>query len=332
MRRWQLILTVAFGLIWIFLLCVACLPTSSAPPKDEGIQQISTVAETRRITAMPSLSANITPTNLISETLPTPTGTPSLLPTSTVETGQIPTPPGIGAKEQVLWLYETNNGCQLPCWWGIVPGETDWQTARAFLSQFDRDIYRSPDTSDSSASYGVTIPLSLDVFIEEKTELSLFVQDSVVEAIDTHVSIGDTPPGYLDLYTLPNLLTTYGPPTEIWLSTYSKPFENNELPFRLLLFYPQQGIMALFSDNGVKNGQYVSGCPQRDPASYLTLWFPELAWTFEEVKNGASVYNVDYLRLEDTTDWDIATFYETFKNPDNTTCIETEAELWRYIQ
>ncbi len=39
------------------------------------------------------------------------------------------------------------------------------------------------------------------------------------------------------------------------------------------------------------------------------------------------MYNVDYLRLEDTTDWDVTTFYETFKNPDNTTCIETEADF-----
>lgn len=332
MRKWQLFLTFTFGLIWMLLFSVACLPTSSAPPNDGGIQQIPTAIETRQITPMPSPSTSITPTTLISETLPISTEKPSPLPATITETWQIPTPQGIGAKEQVLWLYETNNGCKLPCWWGIVPGETDWQTAREFLEQFDQDIYRSPSSSTSSVSYSVTIPLSLDVFIEERSELSLFVQDGVVEAIDTHVSIGDTPPGYLDLYTLPNLLTTYGPPAEIWLSTHSKPFENNELPFRLLLFFPQQGIMALFSDNGVKNGEYVSGCPQQNPASFLTVWFSKLAWTFEEVKNGASVYNVDYLRLEDTTDWDVTTFYETFKNPDNTTCIETEAELWRYIQ
>jgi len=176
--------------------------------------------------------------------------------------------------------------------------------------------------------YGVNIPLPLEVFSEDRTELGILVQDGTVIAIQTYVSIGDTPPDHLSQYALSTFLTTYGQPGEVWLSTYSAPFEHNDLPFRILLFYPKQGIMALYSDNGIKEGDIVRGCPQQDTVSILTLWSPTLGWTFEKVKNDSSAYNVDYLRLEDTTAMDVATFYETFKNVDNTTCLETPANLW----
>ena len=42
----------------------------------------------------------------------------------------------------------SNGNCRLPCWWSIVPGQTDWVSAEAFLSPlslqvvpFERDEY-----------------------------------------------------------------------------------------------------------------------------------------------------------------------------------------------
>ncbi|MCP4538783.1 MAG: hypothetical protein GY832_16745 [Chloroflexi bacterium] len=25
-------------------------------------------------------------------------------------------------------MLETNGGCDLPCWWGVTPGQSEWQT------------------------------------------------------------------------------------------------------------------------------------------------------------------------------------------------------------
>jgi hypothetical protein len=129
-------------------------------------------------------------------------------------------------------------------------------------------------------------------------------------------------------YMLDTFLRTYGEPTEVWLSTYSGPFEHNDLPFRVLLVYPLQGIAALYSDNGIKQGEATHGCPQQDPVSVLSLWDPLLDLSFEEIKNSSAAFNVDFLSLEESTGMDMTTFYETFKNPDNTTCLETPANLW----
>ena len=114
----------------------------------------------------------------------------------------------------------------------------------------------------------------------------------------------------------------------MWLSTSFGPFEHNELPFRVALFYSDLGIAALYSDNGIKQEGVVSGCPQQDPVSVLSLWNPQLDLTFEQVVSGSSGFNVDYLSLEESTDMDVIIFYETFKQSDNTTCLETVAELW----
>ncbi len=323
-----------------FFILIGCtvsapLPGSSltmeVPKTSNGENALSLFTVTPQVMTHTPLPASVTVTKQAMSLSVTPTMTPTTQPTADNEQASIPTPPGKGLKEQVLWLYETNNGCQLPCWWGIVPGQTDWQTAKELLSRFDQDIYRNTLPS-GEIYYGVNIPLPLEVFSEDRTELGVLVRDGIVVAIQTSVSIGDTPPDHLSQYMLSTVLTTHGQPAEVWLSTSFAPFEHNELPFDMLLFYPEKGIMALYNDNGIKEGDIVRGCPQQDPARVFTLWSPTLGWTFEKVKNDSSAYNVAYLPLEETTELSISEFYETFKNPDNLTCLETEAELWRYTQ
>ena len=94
----------------LFLLITACAP---APP-----------AETPTPTLAPTLTPTVTNTLL-------PTKTPS----PTVAQSWTP-PPKLSqeeANELLLELYETNGGCEMPCWWGIVPGETPWETALELL-------------------------------------------------------------------------------------------------------------------------------------------------------------------------------------------------------
>jgi hypothetical protein len=253
-----------------------------------------------------------------------------LVVTETVEI--ISTPPGETVRQQVLWLLETNNGCQLPCWWGIVPGQTEWSIAEEFLHRFDRDTFEIPLNPDLTY-YGVSVPLPFELSAGDNTELGILVQNGIVERIQTGVSIGDTPPGYLNHYTLSSFLTTYGPPTEVWLSTYSSPPGGGPgstiLPFVVVMFYPDQGIAALYDDLGEIVGDMVRGCPQAYPISTLELWTPNLGLTLEELVNSSASFNMEYLSLEEATGMDEATFYETFKNPDNTTCLETPASLWR---
>jgi hypothetical protein len=132
---------------------------------------------------------------------------------------------------------------------------------------------------------------------------------------------------------LPQILGTYGPPQQVFLDTYrSGP---DRLPFRLLLFYPDQGFSAEYEgstgENGqgewVEAGQAIRICPRRSDVA-LWLWSPEREMTLADHALSSQV-NLDRLRsLEEATGMSIEQFYQTFVQPDNQTCLETPADLW----
>lgn len=321
----------------IALFLVGCAVASPTPTSTEkAISLVSPVASTPvtptptfiPATHTPSVTPSSMPTLSSTPTLtPTPTHTPTVQPTATRRPSPIPTPPGTDPIEQVLWLYETNNGCQLPCWWGIVPGQTTWEVAERFFNSFTPDI---PFVSGTQGiSYSPQIPLAPEIFGADKTSPIYSVREGIVEVIVTDVAfVYGTPSGYLTPYELSTFLATYGEPTEVWLSTYPTSIEN-DLPFGVVLFYPAKGIVAGYSDNGERVGDLVYGCPQDDPASVLRLSSPDLDVTFEQIKDRTSALRSEYLSLEEATGMNVATFYQIFQNPGNTTCLETPADLWR---
>jgi hypothetical protein len=318
----------AFSLLTISLLlvlagCTVSEPTPTAP--SESVLAAPTIVISR--TSPTPTSSTITPTSpatpsatpTSSSTIP-PTTTPTASPTVT-ET-PIPTPPGADPKQQVLWLYQTNNGCRLPCWWGIVPGQTTWETAEQFLDTFTPRI--EPVHSNPNArliNYTPIIPSSLEYPFGDPV---YSVRDGIVEVIRTPVSRGNTPPSYFTPYTLSVFLTTYGQPTEVRLWVYP----SGDLPFYVTLFYPELGIAALYLNNGAWQGEFIHGCPQAHPVDTLQLRSPSSDFTFEQLVASSSAFNLNFLPLEETTGMDVTTFYETFQNADNTTCLETPANLW----
>ena len=324
--KFLIVLKVYVDVVGIILALVGCTATSMvSTPTIESVA-VSSIPPTHTSTPLPITQQpsampefTLTPTNI-------PTPIPTLEPTATETPFVIATPQGTNAQEQVLWLLETNNSCQLPCWWGITPGQTTWEAAQQFLDTFVSNIQSV--SSPQLANYSPAIPLPSEAYeisneYASNTYPIYTVRNGIVEEILTEVSIGDTPAGYLTPYLLPTFLTTNGPPSEVWLFTYSSPFEENDLPFIVVLSYPKKGIIALYSDNGVREGEVVRGCPQEDPVSILKLWDPGMNLTFEQIKSGSSSIGADrdYVSLEEATGMDVTTFYETFKNPDNTLCL-----------
>lgn len=314
----------------LLVIFAGCTISSAAPsPLSEEPSGISTIVANHTLSATrtsPPATQATSPTLAVTS-IPSSTPTPTAQPAATELPKAIPTPPGTSLTEQVLWLYETNNGCQLPCWWGITPGQTTWNTAEQFFNLFASTILSASTSSPNSRSYSPIIPLPLEVFHENTVSPIYSARNGIVIHIGTDVSMGNTPPGYLTQYMLSTFLTTYGQPSEVWLSTYSASY--SDLPFRVALFYPTQGIVALYSDNGIKQGGLVHGCPQQGPVKFLSLWDPSMEeLTFDVLKSRTSAFNVDFISLEEATGMDVITFYETFKNPGNSTCLETPAHLW----
>ncbi|MEZ4594150.1 MAG: hypothetical protein R3D55_23860 [Chloroflexota bacterium] len=219
----------------------------------------------------------------------------------------------------------TNGNCKLPCWWGIVPGETEWQTAKSFLRTLATKISTGPySESDPEFIAYLDIPVMEDLSAANVLRQYFSVQDGVI------VKIQPEPSHRMPFTVISEILDDYGLPSEIWLDTYG--YSHGELnPFRLVLFYPEKGILARYFDDAEFEDDDVVGCFSNHTGA-VVLWAPDLELTFAEALNGTralGTYGEQYYKpLEEATDMDIETFYQTYLDPDTETCIETPAELW----
>jgi len=225
-------------------------------------------------------------------------------------------------------LYKTNANCELPCWWGIIPGETTWTTAKLFLSSFaikmSTGVYSE---SDLEFVAEVDVPVSEDLSENGILRQPFYIYDGIVMIIHPEM-----PQGISKIYTISQILNVYGRPPEVWLDALGVSF-SDYFPFRVVLFYPEKGILVKYVDDTEFVDDNLRGCPQ-DNSGKLTLWSPNLELTFAGALNGTNAlgtYGEQYYKpLEEATEMDVETFYQTYLDPDTETCIETPAELWIY--
>jgi hypothetical protein len=156
------------------------------------------------------------------------------------------------------------------------------------------------------------------------------VQDDVIEFMS--VGLGyeflQEKASDLDFYLLHNLLSTYGPPEEVYIQAFSVT-PSGSLPFYVELFYPQQGFTLSYNDKASLRDDQIQVCIH-DKFS-LSLWTPGSIETFNDLARVGN-FPADelplYRPLQEVTAMDVETFYDTFKNSDNPFCLETPAELW----
>jgi hypothetical protein len=131
--------------LWIISWCLwvlfACQPTNISKstliaepitPTQIIISPTSKIVEMS--TPMPTFSPEVVATNT-STPIPTQTPLPPLSPEEALAT--------------VTTLYETNRDCLLPCWWGFTPGQTNWITAREFLSPIADAIFEPSEPAEN---------------------------------------------------------------------------------------------------------------------------------------------------------------------------------------
>ncbi len=260
------------------------------------------------VTFTPAPTATIQPPKLTSS----PTLTPSVMPLPTL----LPTE----AAALALELLRNNAGCRLPCWWGFTPGQTDWQTAEDFLSTFASKIYSS-GPADKSFEVYIHVPeqISPGPLIH-----TYKVQNGIIERIGVKT-------GNSFSYWLHTLLSTYGQPTEVWIRTFNES-RDGYLPFFVVLFYSDQGIMVRYEDPlGKIKGEEVEGCPQKYLHPWIFLWTPKHRVSFAEAISwtlGVGEQS-QYLPLEEATGMDIEKFHQTFKESNNEQCLKTPIALWQ---
>jgi len=265
-----------------------------------------------------SISSNPAPTQTF---LPknTPSTTPILVTPS-------PTTTPADAEAKVIELLKNNGDCRFPCFLGITPSQTKEQEAITFLHTFD------------SISPGIEILIPRDdltVSLSVTTQGGYDATPEVIKWIDVDTTIYrklepklekdyDTPyySNIFRYYTLPNLLTTYGTPENIYifLDTGIEDMGLGIDLYILHLDYPKQGWVAHLEMPLLhKDGLFI-GCPS-EAFTKLRLWSPN------DPSRDFTLDSSSLFSIEEATGLSVEEFYKKFKDPSTNACLETPANI-----
>lgn len=156
---------------------------------------------------------------------------------------------------------------------------------------------------------------------------------------------------YLDLieyYTLPQLLSNYGLPSEVLVIAFPHdPFLKADYePFSIVVIYSNLGIMAEYisptqwigeivelSTPGLWVGEIARGCPSQSRLTIRT-WDVKKNIPIEEIASigageGMSSTAYDYfVPIQKATSMSVKDFYTEFKEPNNNQCVELQSVFW----
>jgi hypothetical protein len=279
-------------------------------------------------TAIETYDPNITNNSSLTATS-TQSPTSTVMPVkSDVVTASLTPLPTLSQEEAlalVLDLFENDGDCSLPCWWGITPEDTSWQEAKRYLDTFALrfDEFKSTDPPGRMI-YGFYFKVPEDISPHGRTAHSYLVRDNLIEYIIAF-------PHNSKHFTLSQLLNDHGPAEQVWLRTFNQP-RDQVLPFHLVLFYPSQGFMAEYSISAELQDGSVRGCLQETQPT-LWLWSPDQKKNLYDIANlnqgGFIAEELGYFRpLHDVTEMDVESFYESFRDINILTCLETPATMW----
>lgn len=235
--------------------------------------------------------------------------------------------PAEQAQRLAIALLDDNAGCQLPCWWGITPGQTSWQDALKFFSQFSIDIVKRPPGLVAEVR-----PITID------DSLGWYLYQSLVQRDDGYY-IEIYPLQKWHKYRLSQFLLAYGPPDEVWIHTlrYPGPPSGGSGPgsFMLLYLYYRQGITAVFGSPVERvdaTEVLLRGCFFGGPDT-LFLWPSQGYQSFLDFAKAVELDELKHeekllLPLDAATDMDVNAFYDIYSNTGNQPCLDTPENLW----
>lgn len=261
---------------------------------------------------------------------PIPSPTPAIIPTLSVDK----------ARAQVLDFLANNGDCLLPCLWGIIPGESSFLETRAILMPF---------TSISTLTY-LSLPESGGVYLKY-TEADLEINTVIRFLIDpakgnvsrivfnasAQKKVED---GFQDVfnsaffnervgyYMLPNILATYGPPSDVLLlASANIPPQQPWWPFQIIISYPEQGVLVQYTTPMNVDDLNSIGCPTKSQIEIQLAPAGSMKTTAEFLTSN-NYSNINLLKpIEEVTSLSVDEFFETFSRPTDK-CIETPSKYW----
>jgi hypothetical protein len=327
-------------LIYLLFLCSFLAGSCTSSPTPSTSLPAITTKPSSMFTMMPEInSSQVTMPTLTRTLKPIQSGTKTpestytqsstrmITPSSMVTLTSLATLSPTEAQDLILNLLTNNAGCRLPCWWGFTPGITRWEVAQVFLETFTKIIDHTISPTAKIYSPEVLISVPEDVYPQPLRHVYVIDMgdDKVINLI--WVETGNMP-----AYRLPTILSEYGQPDEVWLLSSAGGAGSIDVPFVVVLFYGSQGFAVDYNID-VHLRMPIIGCPQQAKYPWLWVWSANAGKTYSDLARETYYFGYgggspSFMPLEQATGISVETFYNTFKNEENTTCLETPLELW----
>jgi hypothetical protein len=239
-------------------------------------------------------------------------------------------------------LLKTNNGCDLPCWWGITPGVSSPSDAYSTLIDF-QSISNSGLLYPTSGVIYITYPKE-DLLVNINVGFQPDVGKQTVKMLkvftQTLRDLGNSSyedvysaPVYKELlgsYSLNRILSRFGHPKQILVRADIYNYTQSRETFEVTLLYPEIGLFVRYNSLAERIGNNISGCPSK---AFTELWLlsPNDKDSYQEILSANDATwegNFPYSKsVEDAASMTVEEFYQTFKESTDS-CVETPLNIW----
>ena len=293
-------------------------------------------------------SPTLTPSLSVSTAMPSPTIAPTVTPTRSPMASPTATPiptstltpaPTLSAEAREAYaeeLLKTNAGCELPCWWGIVPGETTWAEAERFLLQMGARTSSNLDFyGDIFHGTGGFDFMGRSIY----NRIGFWEHEGIVESVQIHAEGGYN---LLDFravwahFSPEQVISTYGQPARVWVQTFASPHESpygDTMAYDLWLFYDDLGFLVRYTGQ-TKYEPVYRMCPtfgeSDDMGLTLEMYLqsPDGHVALERLV-GERMGDPSSIRpIEEAAGLSVEEFYALFTQNEQPICFKTPRDIW----
>jgi hypothetical protein len=295
---------------------VVCILLTACSGQESASTALPSVTPRQSSTA----TATLIPTKTSQSTL-TPTQTLSPVPTWT----SLPTiDPKIGKETLYTW-FEGSENCHLPCWAGIIPGQTGWEEAWHLLQPLQQTV-KLENGSNVDCVYGKCSFISWSRTPIERGVLSSIYPENIID----YIMLETIEPNHLATLSLKNILSIYGKPAILLFST--EPDQPGQKFLELILVYPERQFLIQYSKYADLDGDNLESCGTDSYIKLVVLDNREQLISLDVIANAVETRNfyvdVWHKSVEEATGMTIDTFYDTFSKQD-APCIITPINVWQ---
>jgi hypothetical protein len=223
--------------------------------------------------------------------------------------------------EFMVEMLATNGGCELPCWWGITPGEASYRAVREFFS-----LQGVPLSFPRAWGFEVPHPERLFDYV---IDAEFGTEDGIVSSIivDGFIFSGQTSQRFASdwrHYAWDQILTQYGPPSRV-LFSIAPPMERDApVGYSLALLYESLGVAIFYGGPAQYDVNTSRACPNFDEVETIRLILVSARHSVVNVILELSASSTLGPSLEEMTGMSKEVFYETFKSAaDGSVCLES---------